>query len=132
MMMVRALLAWFLILLLAILNGAFRVGFLILWLGETGGHIISTLLLLSLVLLASWILIPWVQPASTRDAWYIGVFWVFLTLSFEFLAGHFLFGQTWDRLIADYDLVDGRIWIFVPIITLLAPVLVFNMRASNP
>jgi len=130
-MTVRALLAWLLILVLAILNGAFRQGLLIPRLGERAGHIISTLLLSLLVLVASWFLIPWVRPASTRDAWFIGVFWVGLTLGFEFLAGHYLFGNAWEKLFADYNLAAGRIWVLVLITTFIAPVVVLGIQSRT-
>ena len=54
--------------------------------------------------------------------------WVALTLAFEFLAGHYLFHNPWDKLLADYDVWHGRIWPLVPIVTLLAPVIAYRMR----
>lgn len=131
-MLIRAVLAWLAILVLAILNGALREGLLIPRLGERTGHIISTLLLSALVLLAAWILVPWVRPLTRRDAWLIGVLWVALTLAFEFLAGHYVFRNSWDRLLADYDLAQGRIWVLVLITTLFAPVGVHAARLTAP
>jgi hypothetical protein len=131
-MTVRALLAWLAILVLAIVNGALRQALLIPRMGERAGHVVSTLLLSLLVFGAAWILVPWIRPGTTRDAWVIGVVWVILTLSFEFLAGHYLFGNTWEKLLEDYNVAAGRIWVLVVITTLLAPVLVFGMRAQQP
>jgi len=127
-MTVRALLAWLAILVLAIVNGALRQAVLIPRMGERTGHVVSTLLLSLLVVLAAWILVPWIRPGTTREAWVIGVFWVSLTLAFEFLAGHYLFGNTWERLFADYDVAAGRIWILVLITTLVTPLFVFAIR----
>ena len=58
----------------------------------------------------------------------IGAGWVVLTLAFEFLAGHYLFANSWERLLADYNVAQGRIWILVLITTLLAPVVVYRLR----
>ena len=55
-----------------------------------------------------------------------------LTLAFEFLAGHFLFRNTWERLLADYNLAQGRVWILVLVTTLVTPVLVHAARAGRP
>lgn len=123
--------AWLAILVLAIINGAFRQGLLIPRLGERVGHIISTILLSLLVLVAAWFLIPWVRPLTRRDAWLVGILWVVLTLAFEFLAGHYLFRNPWERLLADYNLARGRIWILVLVTTLLAPVLVQAARSAT-
>jgi hypothetical protein len=53
---------------------------------------------------------------------------VALTLAFEFLAGHYLFGNPWSRLLEDYDVFRGRIWILVLITTAVAPRLCARMR----
>ena len=55
-----------------------------------------------------------------------------LTLAVEFLAGHFLFRNTWERLLADYNLAQGRVWILVLVTTLVTPVLVHAARAGRP
>jgi hypothetical protein len=47
--------------------------------------------------------------------------WLLLTVAFEFLAGHYLFGHAWDRLLADYNLAGGRIWVLVLATTMFAP-----------
>ena len=59
----------------------------------------------------------------------MGVLWLAVTLAFEFLAGHYLFGDPWERLLAEYNVARGRLWVVVPITTLLAPVLVHTLRA---
>ena len=56
--------------------------------------------------------------------------WLALTVSFEFLGGHFLFGQPWQRLLADYDLLDGRVWVLVLVVTALAPRLAFGVTSD--
>ena len=131
-MLVRAGLAWLAILVLAILNGALRQALLIPRLGEQVGHILSTILLSTLVAGAAWILFPWMRPLTARDAWFIGFLWLALTLGFEFLGGHYLFKAPWDRLLADYNVAQGRIWVLVLVTTLLAPVLVQALRRPLP
>jgi len=127
-MLVRAALAWLAILVLAILNGALRQALLIPRLGERVGYIVSTVLLSTLVVGATWILLPWIRPPTARDAWLIGCLWLALTLAFEFLGGHYLFKTPWDRLLADYNVAQGRIWVLVLVTTLLAPILVQALR----
>ena len=75
---------------------------------------------------------PWVRPLTRGDAWTVGVLWLVLTLAFEFLAGHYLFHNPWERLFADYNVAQGRIWILVLITTVLAPVLVYALRSAQP
>jgi hypothetical protein len=44
---------------------------------------------------------------------------------FELLAGHYVFGNSWEKLLADYNLFRGRIWALVLIIILFAPLWAF-------
>jgi hypothetical protein len=128
-MFIRAVLVWLIILVLAILNGAFRQGLLIPRFGEPVGRVLSPIILAVLVLVAAWILLPWIQPHTQRDAWLVGVLWLVLTLAFEFLAGHYLFGDPWERLLAEYNVARGRFWVLVPITTLLAPIVIQTLRS---
>ena len=61
------------------------------------------------------------HPASASEAWRIGGLWVVLVLAFEFLAGHYVFGTPWSELLADYNVLRGRIWPLVLVITAVAP-----------
>ena len=132
-MLIRAGLVWIEMLVLAIANGAARESLLVPRLGTTTAHVISTLVLSVLIFIAGSLAMPWIAPASLRDAWTIGIVWVLLTLAFEFLAGHFIFGRPWKVLLADYDLAAGRIWILVLIVTLITPVVAFNRaRGEQP
>ncbi|WP_128546333.1 hypothetical protein [Larkinella soli] len=127
-MMYRTLIIWFLMLLLAVLNGAFREAVIRPQLGQPWGHVLSTALLCMLIGGLAWYSVGWIKPHSLREAWGVGLTWVSLTLAFEFLAGHYLFGRSWNYLLDQYDLMKGQVWLFVPLVTLLAPVWVFRLR----
>jgi hypothetical protein len=131
-MIARGLAVWLLLLGLAIANGAVREALLVPRIGAPAAHIVSTLSLCLLILLATWLTAPWVRPPNPAGAWRLGLIWVGLTLSFEFLAGHYLFGASWTTLLTDYDLRRGRVWALVPITTLLAPVLAGRARRLWP
>jgi len=128
-MYVRATVAWLIILALAIVNGALREEVLIPRFGEQLGRLSSPLLLALLVFGVAWILLPWIRPLTSREAWIVGILWLGLTLAFEFLAGHYLFGDPWERLLAEYNVVQGRLWVLVPISTLIAPAVIRTLRS---
>ena len=121
MVLLRALAVWGILLLLAVLNGALRELVLAPRIGATPAHVASTLLLAGVVLLVAGLFGPWIGPADGARALQIGLGWALLTLAFEFVGGHFLFGRSWGALLADYDLRHGRIWPLIPLILLLAP-----------
>jgi hypothetical protein len=76
----------------------------------------------------TWMSIRWIAPRSAQQAWEVGLIWVALTLAFEFLAGHYVFHNPWSRLLEDYNVVRGRIWILVLITTLMSPRLCAGLR----
>jgi hypothetical protein len=67
-------------------------------------------------------------PRGESDALLIGLFWVVLTVAFEFLAGHYVFGNAWQKLFADYNIVRSRIWLLVLITSLISPMLAAKLR----
>jgi hypothetical protein len=121
-----------LILAVAVLNGGVRQAWIVPYTGETAGRAISSVMLSAAIVVASWLTIRWLRPATARDAWSIGGLWVALTLAFEFLAGHYLFGTPWRQLLADYDVASGRIWVLVLVTTAIAPRLAAHSRGLLP
>ena len=121
-MLARALIVWFGILAIAFANGMLREAGLTPQLGEQLGRAVSSLILAAAVFVVTWFTIGWIRPVSADDAWIVGLVWVAMTLAFEFLAGHYLFGNPWSRLLAEYNVVEGRIWALVLIATLVAPI----------
>jgi hypothetical protein len=99
--------------------------------GDLVARAVSCVTLAGLILFVAWISLPWIQPASIGDAWTVGVLWLAMTLIFEFVAGHYLFRTPWPTLLADYNLLAGRLWIVVLAATLIAPALVYR-AAHNP
>ena len=127
-MMGRALIVWLGLVVLAVANGGVRDTWIAPALGDTTGRAISTVLLSVLILGATWLLVAWVGPRTAADAWRVGALWLALTLAFEFLGGHFLFGRPWPELLADYDVRRGQIWPLVLVVTAVAPYVTARAR----
>jgi len=115
---------------LAILNGLARNSMLTPRIGEQSAHVVSTITLCGLILILTWVTNPWIGPGTMKTAFSVGVLWFALTVSFEFLAGHYVFKHPWEKLLAVYNLSRGRVWILVLVTTLLAPLLVERMRGT--
>jgi hypothetical protein len=131
-MLARALVVWFALLAVAFGNGALRELVLVPRLGPAYGHLASTLSLCALILAVTKATIGWIAPADAQAAWTVGGCWLVLTLAFEFLGGHFLFGKPWATLFADYDVRNGRVWVLVLVATVAAPALAAGGRIRVP
>ncbi len=123
----RYLIAWFVLLLVAVINGGLR--------DLTYGRHVSELLANQIscvigILLFAVVISRYVRrwpPASARGAWFIGVFWMALTVAFEFLFFHYVGGHTWEALLANYDLASGRLWPLILLWVLVAPYLFYRI-----
>jgi len=130
-MLGRAAAVWFGIMLLAVLNGGARDILLVPRMGDLVARALSCITLSALILGMTWVSLRWIAPDSRGDAWEIGALWLGMTLVFEFVAGHFLFGTPWPALLADYNLLAGRLWVLVLITTFVSPMLTYH-RANFP
>jgi hypothetical protein len=130
-MLVRASAIWFTILVVAIANGALREGLLKPRLGDASAHTLSVILLSAAVFVVARLTVRWIGPSQPGDGWSIGGLWLVLTVAFEFLAGHYLFGTPWPVLLADYRLDLGRLWIIVLASALLAPVVMIKQKRTG-
>ncbi|MEJ2312543.1 MAG: hypothetical protein P8Y10_08240 [Gemmatimonadales bacterium] len=127
-MLLRATIIWFLLAFLAVLNGTVREVFITPAVGEQAGHASSTVVFCIVIVAVAVVSLGWIGPSSRRDALTVGIVWVLLAIAFEFMAGHYLFGNSWEMLLADYNILRGRIWLLVPFTSLLAPIWAYRIR----
>lgn len=129
-MRLRYIVAWFVLLAVAMVNGALREFTYGRYVSELAAHQISCLtgILLFAVLIHQYVR-RW-PPASAREAWRIGLFWTALTVAFEFLFFHYVGGHSWEVLLANYDLSAGRLWPLILLWVAVAPY-VFYRRARH-
>lgn len=112
---------------IAIANGALRDLGYKRWTGDLLAHQISTGILILLFAIYIWFCMKWFPPANGIQAVWIGLLWVLMTLVFEFGFGRWR-GESWEKLLADYNLVKGHLWVLIPIWIGLAPYLFFRLR----
>lgn len=123
--------AWLGLSALAIANGVAREGLYGEAVGDQAAHQISTVTLIMLIAGYSWLLQRWWPLTSSRAAWQVGAAWVAMTIAFEFGFGHYVTGNSWSALLADYNILEGRLWLLIPLTILLAPELARRARARS-
>jgi hypothetical protein len=129
MFTVKVIRIWTVLLAVAVANGAARVAILEPRLGERVAHQMSCATASLLILLAATDLIPALGRTSTASLLGIGALWLLLTVTFEFTFGRFVSGLSWERLIADYNLLEGRLWVLVLATVFVAPLVAVKLRA---
>ena len=124
----KAFALWFAILVLAMLNGTLREKLLIPAMGPFGAFIASGIILSVSVFAVAFFAAPWYGPLSSTHWLLIGLFWLLLTLAFEFCFGRFVQHKSWAELAEAYTFKGGNVWPLVLIATLAAPWLVAKWR----
>jgi hypothetical protein len=129
----RYIAAWLGMMALAVLNGIARDKLYGPRVGDLAAHQFSTAILL-LLFGAYFHVLQHLWPiTSSAEAWIIGVAWLVMTLLFETALGRLVAREPWSKLLADYNLLAGRVWILVPIWVLIGPWVVFELdRGFKP
>lgn len=120
-MMKRYMAAWLPMVALAVLNGALRQYVLLPLVSEITAHQISTFTLMLLFTAYLWPLLRRRPPRSDAHAAAVGLLWLGMTVGFEFGFGHYVMGHPWDRLLRDYNLCAGRLWVLILLYVAAAP-----------
>lgn len=121
MLYLKAFGIWIILALSAIIIAIFRNGLLLPPFGEQTAHQVGTLVFLIVQFVIIFVFIKKNNLKERRLLLIIGIFWVIFTIIFEFLFGHYIIGHPWQKLFADYNIFNGRIWILVLINNLSAP-----------
>lgn len=117
----KALVLWVAILFLAMLNGALREKILIPSIGPTGALVTSGIILSGCIFLVAFLAAPWYGKLTPSTWLFIGLWWLALTLVFEFGFGRFVQNKEWPELFEMYTFKGGNIWPLVLVATLVSP-----------
>ena len=121
--------AWFGIVVLGLLNATIRQVIYARYVSELAAHQISTLTFAVMVGLYAWTLSVFLKLTSPGEAFGVGIMWMILTVAFEFALGRYVVGDSWSKLLADYDLSEGRVWSLFILWVGLAPYVFYRLKA---
>ena len=116
-----AVVGWLVLLAAMLANGFVRVLVLEPRLGEVLARQVATAFGVAIVVAVAGTFVRRRPHHGSAALLGIGVFWLLLTLAFEFLFGHYVAGASWQELLADYDVLEGRFWPLVLLAVLLGP-----------
>ncbi len=119
---------WFLLATVAITNGYIGNAYFAPKFGEYVSHVYKSIV----AIVAIFCFALWYAQLIDGDTWLLtaigaGLLWVSLTTVFEFVFGHYVFGHSWDKLLADYRILEGRLWLFVLITCAIAPLIMAQL-----
>jgi hypothetical protein len=114
----------------AILNGVLRESTYGKSVSELAAHQISTVTAIILTGIVVWLFHRAWPLESARQAWTVGLLWFVMTIVFEFGFGHFVAGHSFSRLVADYNLLQGRVWALFLVWITVMPYMLFKLSRT--
>jgi len=115
---------------IAVINGTVRDLWYIDYMEELAAHQISTITLIILLWVYINFIIKKYMPATGKQAFLIGLFWLALTLIFEFGLG-LARGNSLSQLLDNYNMLKGRIWVLIPIWIIIAPYIAYRINKND-
>jgi len=112
---------------IGVINGVIREFTYGKYLSELRAHQVSTATGILLFSLYIGTLTYFWGFKSLRQALMVGLIWLALTIAFEFLFGHYVVGHSWSRLLSDYNIFAGRLWLLVLVWLVIAPLLFYRV-----
>jgi purine-cytosine permease-like protein len=113
----------------AVALGVAREAFLTPVVGAGLAHVLGTVAVVTVVVaVAAWYFRR--VDHTPGEAAAVAIGWPLATVAFEFGFGHYVVGHSWSTLLADYNVLAGRIWVLIPLAMVAAP-LAFGWLAAR-
>jgi hypothetical protein len=103
---------WFVFSVIAVVCGAAREAILTPRTGPHIAHVVGSHVVIALFSIIISFYVGAIQ-ASKVSLIRIGLYWLLLTVAFELFFGHYVMGRPWEAVLADYNLLRGRLWVLV-------------------
>ena len=128
---VRALAVWLVLICAEILHGIARGILLVPLVGEFRSNQIGVFTGSIIILVIAVVFVRWIGASRTSALLAVGVLWLGLTMAFEILFGRFVIGASWERLAADYNVLEGGLLPFGMLLLLLSPLIAMKIRGPT-
>jgi hypothetical protein len=111
-----------------IIHGTLRTLLLAPAVGDFRPRKISVFTASAIILAIVYLFIRWMGIRKSGALFAVGIMWLFLTLAFEISLGHFVFGYSWERIGADFNILKGGLLPFGLLILALSPFIAAKVR----
>ena len=119
----RSIVVWLVMIMAEIVHGIARAIFLVPHVGEFRSNQIGVFTGSIIILVIALAFGRWIGAARPAQLLMVGTLWLGLTLAFEFLFGRFVMGLSWERLAADYNVLEGGLLPLGMLVLLLSPLI---------
>jgi len=129
--LIKYLVAWLPMVVIGVLNGVLRQATYAKAMSDLAAHQVSVVTAVIFLGIYMWGVARILPFASGGQALVVGVVWLALTVLFEFGFGHFVMGNPYSVLLADYNIFNGHFWPVVLLWIAIAPSIFYVLRRSS-
>jgi hypothetical protein len=122
----RYVVAWILMVFIAIANGALRQLTFAKTMSEARAHQLSTLTGSVVIGAFIWFIVQTYPPSSNSQALSIGLVWGVSTIIFETFMGLFFQHRSVREILHEYNVFAGRVWLLFLIWLIVAPLIFYR------
>jgi hypothetical protein len=127
MVFLKGILVWIGLMVAETIQGMARTIWLVPYLGDLPARKVSFVTGMILILAIATLLIRWLH-ASQAQLLAIGLLWASLTLGFEMSLGRFILGYSWERVLADYNLLQVGLMSLGLVFLVCAPLIAARLQ----
>jgi len=127
----RSLAVWLLIICAEVLHGILRAILLVPIVGEFRSNQIGVFTGSAIILVIAYFTIRWIGAKWTSELLTVGFLWLLLTVAFEVLFGRFVMDLSWERLGADYNVLNGGLIPLGLLVLSFSPMIAAKLRAKR-
>jgi len=124
----RALVVWLVLIAAEIVHGVVRAVVLVPRLGPFRSNQIGVLTGSMIILVVATFFVRWIGTTDRSRLLMVGLLWLVLTLAFEMLFGRLVVKASWERLLADYNVLEGGLLPFGMMVLVLSPLIAAKIR----
>ena len=128
MSLLRAFVIWLIIIGTETVHGILRALFLVPVVGEFRARQIGAFIGSMLIFGITYLTIQWINVQHNKSLFLVGIFWLILTLFFEFILGREVLGLEWSRLLSDYDVPNGGLMPFALLFLVFTPLIAKRLK----
>jgi hypothetical protein len=124
----KAVAVWLVLISVEIIHGAARAVWITPRVGDFTSRQIGVFSGSILIVAVACVFVPWIGVRGRRSLLSVGFLWLVLTVAFELGAGRFVFGRSWEYLMADYEIWRGGLLPIGLAVLTLSPLIAAKLR----
>lgn len=128
MLILRGFVVWVVLISAEILHGIARNILFTPLVGDFRARQIGVFTGSIIIFTIAFLCVRWLRASRASELLLVGFLWLFLTISFEVLFGRFVLHYSWERIVSDYNVIDGGFLPFGMAVLTLSPLITGKMR----